>query len=160
MIRSLVLATALTTAFAFQTIADDKKIIVDPPGPAPTTVIVEQTPEMKPDAAVKQPDIKSNPGAAAAPAQQNAGISLTEQEGKTWIDKPVYSSDGTKIGEVVAFQRDADKKVIGMHADIGGFWGFGQTRVNLTPAQFKLQSDRVVLGLTAAQAKELPKVQI
>ena len=162
MIRSLVLATALTTAFAFQAIADDKKIIVDPPGPAPTTVIVEQTPEMKPDAAVKQPEIKSSPGAAvvAAPAQQNAGISLSEQEGKTWIDKPVYSSDGTKIGEVVAFQRDADKKVIGMHADIGGFWGFGQTRVNLTPAQFKLQSDRVVLGLTAAQAKELPKVQI
>ena len=64
MIRSLVLATALTTAFAFQAIADDKKIIVDPPGPAPTTVIVEQTPEMKPDAAVKQPEIKSSPGAA------------------------------------------------------------------------------------------------
>ena len=162
MIRSLVLATALTTAFASQAIADDKKIIVDPPGPAPSTVIVEQTPEKTPDAAVKQPDIKPNPGAAvvAAPAQQTAGIALSEQEGKTWIDKPVYSSDGTKIGEVVAFQRDSDKKVIGMHADIGGFWGFGQTRVNLTPAQFKLQSDRVVLGLTAAQAKGLPKVRI
>lgn len=162
MIRSLVLASALTAAIALQAIADDKKIIVDPPGPAPTTIIVEQAPEMKPDAAAKQPDIKSSPGAAvvAAPVQPAIGIALSEQEGKTWIDKPVYSSDGTKIGEVVAFQRDAEKNVIGMHADIGGFWGFGQTRVNLTPAQFKLQSDRVVLGLTAAQANELPKIQI
>jgi hypothetical protein len=46
-----------------------------------------------------------------------------------------------------------------MHADIGGFLGLGETRINLTPAQFKLQSDRVVLSLTAEQAKELPAVK-
>ena len=46
-----------------------------------------------------------------------------------------------------------------MHADIGGFLGLGQTRVKLAPAQFKLQGDRVVLDLTAAQANDLPKVQ-
>jgi hypothetical protein len=46
-----------------------------------------------------------------------------------------------------------------MQADIGGFLGLGETRVRLTPAQFKLQGDRAVLDLTAAQAKDLPKVQ-
>ena len=32
-----------------------------------------------------------------------------------------------------------------MHSDVGGFWGFGMTRVNLMTPQFKLQGDRVVL---------------
>ena len=86
-------------------------------------------------------------------------ITLTEQQAKDWIDKPVYSSDGKKIGEVVLFQRDADNHVIGMHADNGGFLGLGQTRVNVTPLQLTLKGDRVLLDLTAAQAKELPKVQ-
>ena len=95
------------------------------------------------------------------PAQPvSASISLTDQVAKTWIDKPVYSSDGKNIGEVVVFQRDADNKVTGMHIDIGGFLGMGQTRVSVAPRQFKLQGDRVVLDLTAEQSKVLPKVQI
>lgn len=46
-----------------------------------------------------------------------------------------------------------------MQADIGGFLGMGETRVRLTPAQFKLQEDRVTLSVTAEQAKTLPTVQ-
>lgn len=161
MIRTLALTAAFAASFAAQAIADDKKIIVDPPGPTPSTVIVDQAPEMKPDAQSKQLESKASPAAAAAtaPAPPSAGIGLTEQEAKSWIDKPVYSSDGKNVGEVVDFQRDADKKVIGMHADMGGYFGFWQTRVSLNPAQFKLQNDRVLLDLTALQAKELPKVQ-
>jgi hypothetical protein len=106
------------------------------------------------DAVSGQSDTKAGPGAAPA-----AGISLTEQEALTWIKKPVYSSEGKDIGKVAAFQRDADNKVIGMHADVGGFLGLGETRINLTPAQFKLQGDRVVLSLTAVEAKDLPAVK-
>ena len=113
------------------------------------------------DAVSGQSDTKSSPGETTAEksTQHSAGISLTEQESKTWVDRPIYSSDGKNVGEVVAFQRDADNRVIGMHADIGGLFGMGETRVNVVPAQFKLQGDRVVLELTAAQAKELPKVK-
>jgi hypothetical protein len=87
-----------------------------------------------------------------------ASMTLTAQEEKAWIDKPVYSSDGKKIGEVAAFARGTNNAVSEMHADIGGFLGLGETRVRLMPAQFKLQGDRVVLDVTAAQAKDLPKV--
>jgi hypothetical protein len=87
-----------------------------------------------------------------------ANMTLTAQEEKTWFDKPVYSSDGTKIGNVAAFARGTDNSISEMHADIGGFLGLGETRVRLMPAQFKLQGDRVVLAVTAAQAKDLPKV--
>ena len=88
-----------------------------------------------------------------------ANMKLTAQEEKAWFDKPVYSSDGTKIGNVAAFARGTDSSISEMHADIGGFLGLGETRVRLMPAQFKLQGDRVVVNLTAAQAKDLPKVQ-
>jgi hypothetical protein len=46
-----------------------------------------------------------------------------------------------------------------MHLDVGGTLGMGETRVKAMPQQFKLQNDRVVLSLTEAQAKNLPKVE-
>jgi hypothetical protein len=130
--------------------------------PLPSTKAVgEAVPSMRPgDAASGQSDSKSSPNAAeATPTQQSASTTLTTQEALLLIDKPIYSSDGKKIGEVVAFQRDSSNKVIGMHADVGGFLGLGETRVSLTPAQFKVQGDRIVLEMTAEQAKDLPKVQ-
>ena len=154
MIRTLSLVTVLATSVALPALAEDAKTIV--PGTAPTSTMSDQVPapEMKRDA--KETANEYGPGAA----QQDASISLTEQDVLKWLDKPVYTSDGKKIGEVAAFQRDAaTNKVIGMHADIGGFLGLGQTRVKLTPAQFKLQGDRVVLDLTAAQTNDLPKAQ-
>jgi len=80
-------------------------------------------------------------------------------EAQAWVGKPVYSSDGKKLGEVASFERSADSKVTEMHADIGGFLGLGQHHVRLAPAQIKLQSDRIVLDVTSVQAKELPKIQ-
>jgi hypothetical protein len=94
----------------------------------------------------------------AASAEKGAPLSLTSQEAKTWIGKPVYSSDGKKLGEIAAFERAAGNEVSAMDANIGGFMGLGEHRIRLAPAQFSLKSDRVVLNLTAAQAKELPKI--
>jgi hypothetical protein len=84
---------------------------------------------------------------------------LTEEQAKAWIGKPVHSSDGSKIGEVAAITRGSDNTITEMHADIGGFLGIGKTRVRLTSAQFKLQDDRVMLSVTADQAKTLPTVE-
>jgi hypothetical protein len=86
-------------------------------------------------------------------------ITLTDEQAKGWIDKVVYSSDGKNVGEVAAFARDSSGKVTEMHADIGGFLGYGQTRVRVMPTQFQLINDRAVLSITAEQAKTLPKVQ-
>jgi hypothetical protein len=130
MIRTLSLAALLASTIVFSAAAADTNITV----PATTS----QT--------------------AAAPT--TGGMSLTADEAKTWVNKAVYSSDGKAIGKVADIQRDADNKVTGMHANIGGLWGFGQTRVELKAAQFTLHDDRILLNLTAAQAKELPKAQI
>lgn len=90
---------------------------------------------------------------------KDLSIVLTADQAKTWMNKPIYSSDGKNVGEVAAFARGTDDKVSEMHADIGGFLGVGETRVKLMPAQFKLTGDRVTINLTAAQAKDLPRVQ-
>jgi hypothetical protein len=103
---------------------------------------------------VKAPATTQNAGST----QTTAGLSLTSQEAAAWIGKPVYSSDGKKLGEVAAFQRAADNKITEMQADIGGFLGFGEHRIRLMPAQINLQSDRVVLALTSEQATALPKI--
>ena len=87
-----------------------------------------------------------------------AQTAITEQEAKAWVGKPVYSSDGKNLGEVAAILRTADNRITELRADIGGFLGLGQHEVSVPAGRFHLQNDRVVLDLTAAQAKELPKV--
>lgn len=135
MIRSLSLATVLAAAITLPAYAQDT------PAKAPVA-----------------PSVTTAPAAGVTIVPKAASTMLTAQEALAWVDKPVYSSDGEKIGEVVAFLRSADNTVNEMHADIGGFLGIGETRVKLAPAQFKLQTDRVVLDVTAAQAKDLPKI--
>ena len=161
MIRKISLATVLVAAIALPAVAQDKKMI-DPSGSTgPTETMTDQVPQMKNDAeATGQPNSRSSPNAATetTPARSDS-TTLSTQDALLLIDKPVYSSDGKKLGEVVAFQRDTSDKVTGMHADVGGFLDLGQHRVNLTPAQFKVQGDRIVLELTAEQVKALPKVQ-
>jgi hypothetical protein len=100
---------------------------------------------------------QSPPLASMKPDAQK--VTLTEEQANSWIDKPVFSSDNKELGEVAAFRRAADHTVLEMHADIGGLFGIGETRISVTPAQFKLQDDRVVLTLTEQQANALPKVK-
>ena len=95
-------------------------------------------------------DVKS-PAATAQTA-------ITDQEAKTWVGKHVYSSDGKNLGEVAAILRTADNKITELRAEIGGFLGLGQHEISVPAARFYLKNDRVELDMTAAQAKELPKV--
>lgn len=95
---------------------------------------------------------------AAATASKASTPMLTDEQAKAWINKVVYSSDDKNLGEVAAFKRDTAGNVTEMHADIGGFLGLGETRVRLMPSEFKFVNDRVVLNVTAEQAKTLPKI--
>jgi len=100
-----------------------------------------------------------SPLTVAAPTAPSPAMTLTAEQATSWKDKPIYSSDDKKIGEVKSFTRAADNSVIDLQADIGGFLGIGETHVRLMPPQFKLETNRVVLALTAEQAKALPKVR-
>jgi hypothetical protein len=117
---------------------------------AQTTAPSETPPATPP--AVTAPSVQPTTPADNAPM-------LTEEQAKALIDATVLSSDDKNLGEVAAIQRDSGGKVTELHADIGGFLGMGETRVKLTPSEFKLQGDRVVLNITEEQAKALPKIE-
>jgi len=95
-----------------------------------------------------------------APSPKTAGTEsvLTDAQAKAWVDKIVYSSDDKNLGEVAAIARDASGKVVELHADIGGFLGLGEARVRIQPTQFRFDGDKVILTLTAEQAKSLPVI--
>lgn len=151
MIRKLSLATAFLSAFALPAAAADR-------GSAPAA-------SDKPAAVAVPSPVDKDVSEITKPAATVEGpvdgvdsIMLTAAQGNAWIDKSVYSSDGQNLGEVVSFQRNGNNRVIGLQADIGGFLGMGETRIAVKSSQFTLEGDRVVLGLTAAQAKDLPKI--
>lgn len=115
-------------------------------------------------------DLPEPVGPALVPAQTapvpmppavaaSSSLSLTDAQVKAWVDKAVYSSDDKKVGEVAAFARDGTGKVTELHADIGGFLGMGETRIRLMPTQFKMGADRIILLMTAEQAKTQPTVK-
>lgn len=123
MFRNLSLATAFSVAFAAPVLAADTNIKVDP-GTGPTSTMTDRVPHMKSDASGFNADGSSSanllpvakamndavpsmrPGDAlsgqldtkssAATLTPGTGLSLTMQEGESWIKKPVYSNDGKK----------------------------------------------------------------
>jgi ribosomal 30S subunit maturation factor RimM len=105
-------------------------------------------------AVITLPAIAQDVKSAATTAQ----TAISDQEAKTWVGKHVYSSDGKNLGEVAAILRTADNKITELRADIGGFLGLGQHEISVPAARFYLKNDRVELDMTAAQAKEFPKV--
>lgn len=97
-------------------------------------------------------------GTSAAGTGDSSSMTMTEADAKKWVDKSVYGSDNTSVGEVAAVQRDSSGKVTELHADVGGFLGIGESRVRLMPAQFTLSGDRVILKMTSDEVKNLPKI--
>jgi sporulation protein YlmC with PRC-barrel domain len=132
---------------------------------APTNRVGDAVPTMKapdgtdsnatataPDATPKDADMANTP-AGAAP------FTVSEADLSKWIGRQVYSSDGKDLGKIAALQRDPDGKVNQIQADIGGFLGFGETRVRFTADQIKqVKADSLVVSLTEAEAKSLPPI--
>ncbi len=122
-----------------------------PPAPAERIEVPSATPSASPNTSPS-----ASPSAAAAATSD--GVIMTEAEAKNWVNKVVYSSDNKNLGEIAAVARDNSGKVSEIHLDIGGFLGIGETRVRAMPSEFKFLADRVMLNITAEQAKELPRL--
>ncbi len=140
---------------------------------APTGRVGDAVPTMKaPDgtdsnatatapAATPQNDdtMKADADAATKPAGATP-FNVTEATMKEWIGRPVYSSDGKNLGEIAALSLGPNGDVTEVHADIGGFLGFGATRVRFTADQIEqVKDDSLVVTLTEAEAKSLPPIK-
>ncbi len=130
--------------------------------PAPTT---PTTPPAATDTApapsTAPAEIPASPAPSELPstsADNSAAPVLSDEQAAALKNKVVWSSDQKNIGEVADVVRDSSGRITEMHADIGGFLGFGETRVRVPPGEFKIVNDRVELTRTEDQAANLPKV--
>jgi hypothetical protein len=98
------------------------------------------------------------PQAAPTPAPAD-GTRVATEDFKSWIGMKLETVDGERVGEVVEVIPATGTELEAIHADIGGFLGFGETRVKLMPAQVTKQGDRIVVSLTKEEVKKLPKIE-
>jgi hypothetical protein len=111
------------------------------------------------DATAQTPNTPSDPMDTAAQSTTVPKFIVTEEGAKEWIGRPIYSSDNKKLGDIAALQRGPDGTVGELNADMGGFLGFGETRVRITADQIKeVKDDSLVVTLTEAEAKNLPAI--
>ena len=95
---------------------------------------------------------------AAPVAAKGPDQSLTPQDAQGWAGKPVYSNDGKELGKVTRLESGPENKATQLYTDIGSVTGSGKHQVILPATRFSLESDRIVLDMTAAQATKLPKM--
>lgn len=115
--------------------------VVAPPAPPP---VPQATPEITP---------------APSPSAETVGAPiLSDDQAKALKNSAVWTSDQKNVGEVADIKRDSSGRVTELHADIGGFLGFGETRVRVMPDEFKVENDRVVLSRTEEQVESLPEM--
>jgi hypothetical protein len=124
---------------------------------APATPPAATSPSAAPTESPAATPSPSTP-APATTADSSAGPLLSDEQASALKNKVVWSSDQKNIGEVADVVRDSSGHVTELHADIGGFLGFGETRVRIAPDEFKVINDRVELTRTKDQAEKLPKV--
>jgi sporulation protein YlmC with PRC-barrel domain len=128
---------------------------------APTNRVGEAVPPMESSEALDESVTDKNEMAAESQPQdmKTAKFSVTSEDADAWLGRPVYSTDGLHLGEIASLQHDPDGTVQQLKADIGGFLGFGETRILITPDQIKeVKDDSLVLTLTQAEAQELPAI--
>jgi sporulation protein YlmC with PRC-barrel domain len=87
--------------------------------------------------------------------QQNA--TLQPNEARSLVDKPVYGSDGKKIGEINNVLIGKDGRARAAVIDFGGFLGVGEKKVAVDWKQLNISGDRIVVGMTKDQAKAAPE---
>ena len=125
----------------------------------PTDRVEQVTPTMKaPDGQEMHPPT-GRVGEAVPPLKSTdepsggtttTGAAFTASE--DWVGRSVFSSDGKELGKVASIETDG-----AIFVDLGGFLGLGATRTRI--AADKIQSvteDRIMLGLTEGEAKNLP----
>ena len=113
------------------------------PAPAPP-----EKPVVAPEEAAPGPPPKRR---AAPPAETPAGHDM--------VGLSVFSSDGSRVGDVRAVNVGPDGNVAALHVRTGGFLGFGARIVAIPEGKFARSGQGVRLTFTAEEVGNLPQVK-
>jgi hypothetical protein len=113
---------------------------------SPGTPPPASRPETTPMPPAQKPAPVPGDKSAASPAKTNPLIGLV-----------VFSSDGSKLGNVHSVATDPDGKATAIHIKTGGFLGIGAKLVAVPDGKFTKMGDRVQLSMTADEVSKLPE---
>ncbi|WP_195930313.1 DUF937 domain-containing protein [Hyphomicrobium album] len=81
---------------------------------------------------------------------------VAEQDIGKWMHRPVFSSDNTKVGEIVELSRGADDRVTDLYMDAETSLGIGGQRYRVTADKIReVKPDGIVLTLSEADVKAM-----
>jgi hypothetical protein len=81
---------------------------------------------------------------------------VAEQDIGKWMHRPVYSSDNTKVGEIVELSRGADDRVTDLYMDAETSLGIGGQRYRITADKIReVRPDGIVLTLSEGDVKAM-----
>jgi hypothetical protein len=75
------------------------------------------------------------------------------------IGLAVFSSDGSKLGNVQSVNAEPDGKVKAIHIKTGGFLGFGGKMVAIPEGKFTRSGENIQLGMTSDEVSKLPELK-
>jgi hypothetical protein len=114
------------------------------PAPAPPA---ETLPMTKPE-----PSPQKRP--AVPPSQTPAGTPA----GQDLVGLSVFSSDGTRVGDVRSVTTGPSGNITALYVKTGGFLGFGGRIVAIPGGRFGRSGKNIRLTLSAEQVDKLPEV--
>lgn len=145
--RKLARGAALAALMAAAPLASVSAQGTSQPVPTPVQPPAATRPEAQP-MPPKDPAIRNTPVDKSATAPANALVGLA-----------VFSSDGTKLGNVHSVNAGPDGKVTAIRIKSGGFLGLGAKLVAIPEGKFTRTGDNIQLGMTADEVGKLPEVQ-
>jgi hypothetical protein len=113
---------------------------------------------------ISRPSDRTTTAETTPPAQMQAqtrapgetAFMVAEQDIGKWMHRPVYSSDNTKVGEIVELSRGADDRVTDLYMDAETTLGIGGQRYRITADKIReARPDGVVLTLSEADVKAM-----
>ena len=137
--RVVLCAAAILCVWPLAAIAQQSPQEQAPPAPRAAPEPAPQVP------ASKEPAVKPSEAPAAQPAQALVGLN-------------VFSSDGTRVGEVKSVATGPNGNVVALHVRTGGFLGFGGRVVAVPDGKFTKSGQSVRLDIDSDQVSGLPQV--
>ena len=89
----------------------------------------------------------------AVPALAQQAPPPAAQEETALVGLPLCSADGEKLGEITQVGMHGEHKAV--HAEIGGFLAMGPKTVIIPLVALEQKTDRVELGMAAAEVRDM-----
>jgi PRC-barrel domain len=97
--------------------------------------------------------------AAPGPPKRRAAPPHEAPAGHDMVGLTVFSSDGSRVGDVRAVNVGPDGNVAALHVRTGGFLGFGARIVAIPEGRFARSGQDVRVTFTAEEVGNLPQVK-